>query len=51
MKNTGEAKCEMKFVAVTEKVFKESDGRGVKVVVVSGGVVAKVTVPPMKFKG
>ena len=41
----------MKFVAPTEKVFKESDERGVKVVVVKGGVVTKMTVPPMKFKG
>ena len=33
----------MKFVAVTEKVFEESDARGEKIVAVKGGVVAKVT--------
>ena len=30
---------------------KESDERGEKVVAVKGGVVAKVTVTPMKLKG
>ena len=45
------AKHETKPPAATDKVFKESDERGEKVVVVKGGVVAKVTVPPMKFKG
>ena len=40
----------MTFVAVTEKEFEESDERGEKVVAVEGAVVAKVTVPSMKFK-
>ena len=40
----------MMFVGVTEKEFKESDERG-KVVAVKGFVVAKVLMPPMKFKG
>ena len=38
-------------MAATEKVFKESDERGEKVVVMKGGVVARLTVPPMKFMG
>ena len=44
-------KHEMMFVGVTEKEFKESDERGKKVVAVKGFVVAKVLMPPMKFKG
>ena len=34
-------------MAATEKVVKEFDERGEKVVVVKGGVVSKVTVPSM----
>ena len=36
--------------AVREKVFKESDEHGEKVVAVKGGVVAKLTVPSMKLE-